>query len=251
MKYTSLFVALWLFWSLYPAKIFAQIGFTQQGQASYYAAKFDGRLTANGEKFTNKDFTAAHPCLAFNSLVKVTNLRNGKSVIVRINDRGPHIKARILDMSKAAAEEIGMIQSGIATVNIEVISTDKDLQKARPELDIIAAHKPSIKTEAPDPDRKIIIPFSSGHTYSLWGTQRFPTGYGIQVASFADIDNAKNVCKELMSAEVKEAYIQVEWKGGEKIHRVLAGSFSEESEAHGYKQMLEKLGFAGFVKKHF
>src|SRR5687768_202871 len=99
MKFTVFLVALWLLWSLFPAKLSAQTGYTQQGKASYYAAKFDGRLTANGEKFTNKELTAAHPSLAFNSIVKVTNVSNGKSVVVRINDRGPHTKARILDMS--------------------------------------------------------------------------------------------------------------------------------------------------------
>jgi rare lipoprotein A len=251
MKYTSLFVALWLFWSLFPAKLYSQVGYTQQGKASYYAAKFDGRPTASGEKFTNKNLTAAHPSLAFNSLVKVTNVKNGKSVIVRINDRGPHTKARILDMSKAAAQEIDMIQSGIATVNIEVISTNKEIEEAKPDIQVIAAGKPSVKTPAADPDKKISIPFSTGRTYSLWGTERYPTGYGIQVASFADLENAKGVCKELLAANVKEAYIQVEWKGGEKVHRILAGSFSDEIQAHDYKQELEKLGFSGFVKKHF
>jgi rare lipoprotein A len=251
MKYTSLFTALWLFWSLFPAKLYSQVGYTQQGKASYYAAKFDGRPTASGEKFTNKNLTAAHPSLAFNSLVKVTNVKNGKSVIVRINDRGPHTKARILDMSKAAAQEIDMIQSGIATVNIEVIGADKKAQEPKPDIEVITAVKPSINVPKPDPDKKISIPFSIGHTYSLWGTERFPSGYGIQVASFADLDNAKGVCKELLAAEVKEAYIQVEWKDGEKVHRVLAGSFSNELLAQDYKQDLEKIGFQGFVKKHF
>jgi rare lipoprotein A len=251
MKYTSLFVALWLFWSLFPAKLYSQAGYTQQGKASYYAAKFDGRPTANGEKFTNKNLTAAHPTLAFNSLVKVTNVKNGKSVIVRINDRGPHTKARILDMSKAAAQEIDMIQSGIATVNIEVVGTSENMQATKQDIQVVAVNKPSLKTPAADPDRRINIPFSIGHTYSMWGTERFPIGYGIQVASFADLDNAKGVCKELLAAEVKEAYIQVEWKSGEKVHRVLAGSFPDEVQAQDYKYALEKLGFPGFIKKHF
>jgi rare lipoprotein A len=251
MKYTCLFVALWLFWSLCPAKLYSQVGYTQQGKASYYAAKFDGRPTASGEKFTNKDLTAAHLTLAFNSLVKVTNVKNGKSVIVRINDRGPHIKARILDMSKAAAQEIDMVQSGIATVNIEVVGTEDASLTSKPDLQVIEANKPTIKTPTPDPDKKITIPFSTGHTFSQWGTERFPSGYGIQVASFADLDNAKGVCKELAAAEVNEAYIQVEWKDGGKVHRVLAGSFADEIQAQDYKQALEKLGFSGFIKKHF
>jgi rare lipoprotein A len=96
---------------------------TEQGKASYYASKFDGRPTANGETFSNKELTAAHPSLAFNTLVKVTNISNGKSVVVRINDRGPHIKARVLDMSKAAAREIDMVETGIATVQLEILDS--------------------------------------------------------------------------------------------------------------------------------
>jgi rare lipoprotein A len=250
MKYTSLFVALCLVWSLLSVNVQAQNGYRQQGKASYYAAKFDGRETASGEIFTNDALTAAHLSIPFNSLVKVTNVRNGKSVVVRINDRGPHIKARILDMSKAAAKEIDMIQSGIATVDIEVLATDAQLQHTKSGIDIPRVQSPAIKSSLPDPDKKITLPFTSGHTYSLWGTERFPKGYGIQVASFADLQNAKDVCKELLAAEIKEVYLQVEWKNGQKAHRILVGSFDNETEAQACKQTLEKIGFEGFVKRH-
>ncbi|NOZ62072.1 MAG: septal ring lytic transglycosylase RlpA family protein [Calditrichaeota bacterium] len=94
---------------------------TQQGKASYYADSFKGNKTANGEIYDPKKFTAAHRTLPFGTRVRVTNLFNDKSVVVRINDRGPFIKSRIIDLSRAAAEQLGIIDSGVAEVLIEVL----------------------------------------------------------------------------------------------------------------------------------
>ena len=92
------------------------------GIASYYAAKFHGRRTASGEKFSSKLMTAAHLTLPFGTQLKVTNLRNMKSVIVRVNDRGPHVLGRIVDLSRAAAELIGMRHTGTAHVELEILA---------------------------------------------------------------------------------------------------------------------------------
>lgn len=91
------------------------------GVASYYHDKFNGRKTANGEIFDNEEFTAASRHLPFGTVVKVTNIRNGKSVEVRINDRGPFHKNRALDLSKAAFEEIGDTKKGHMPVEYEII----------------------------------------------------------------------------------------------------------------------------------
>ena len=92
-----------------------------EGKASYYANQFHGRKTANGETFNMNEFTAAHPSLPFGTWVRVTNLRNGKDVIVRINDRGPFIKGRVIDLSVGAAKQIGLFKSGTAQVRVEAI----------------------------------------------------------------------------------------------------------------------------------
>lgn len=89
--------------------------------ASYYHDKFNGRKTASGEIFDNSKFTAANRTLPFGTNVKVTNLKNGKEVIVRINDRGPFHSARSLDMSKAAFDEIGDISHGTIPVEYEIV----------------------------------------------------------------------------------------------------------------------------------
>ncbi|HQJ74884.1 MAG TPA: septal ring lytic transglycosylase RlpA family protein [Bacteroidota bacterium] len=91
------------------------------GIASYYSMKHENKRTASGEKYKSSNLTAAHRTLPFGTLVKVTNLKNNKSVIVKINDRGPFVKGRILDLSYSAAKEIDMLMNGMAKVKIEVI----------------------------------------------------------------------------------------------------------------------------------
>jgi rare lipoprotein A len=92
---------------------------TQQGKASYYADYFKGRRTANGETFRQHKLTAAHRTLPFGTKVKVVNLANGRTVKVRINDRGPFVDGRIIDLSKKAARRLGMINTGVAPVEIK------------------------------------------------------------------------------------------------------------------------------------
>ena len=94
---------------------------TYYGKASWYGPKFHGRTTANGETFNSYGLTAAHRSLPFGTKVKVTNLRNGRSVIVRINDRGPFIKGRIIDLSTGAAQKLNMVGSGLANVQIDIL----------------------------------------------------------------------------------------------------------------------------------
>ncbi len=95
--------------------------FKQKGIASWYGKENHKKLTASGEPYNMYAYTAAHKTLPFGTIVKVTNLKNGKSVIVRINDRGPFVKGRIIDLSYASAKKIGLIEKGTAPVSIEVL----------------------------------------------------------------------------------------------------------------------------------
>jgi rare lipoprotein A len=101
----------------------------EEGVASYYADKFHGRKTSNGETFDMNKLTAAHKSLPFNSVVRVTNKNNGKSVVVRINDRGPFIDNRIIDLSLAGAKAVEMIGTGTAPVTLEVLEFGPDPKK--------------------------------------------------------------------------------------------------------------------------
>jgi len=104
--------------------------FVQTGMASWYGSEFKGHKTASGERYDPESLTGAHRKLPFNTLVCVTNLRNNRSVIVRINNRGPYIKSRIIDVSRAAARKLDMMHSGVARVRIEKFTPDKGAQKA-------------------------------------------------------------------------------------------------------------------------
>ncbi|NWB98906.1 septal ring lytic transglycosylase RlpA family protein [Pseudomonas gingeri] len=94
-------------------------GYDETGMASYYGAQHQGKRTASGEPFDQHAMTAAHRQLPFGTRVKVTNLANDKSVIVRINDRGPHTRGRLIDLSREAAAQLGMLQNGTARVRIQ------------------------------------------------------------------------------------------------------------------------------------
>ncbi|MCR4667503.1 MAG: septal ring lytic transglycosylase RlpA family protein [Desulfovibrio sp.] len=102
-------------------------GFTQTGIASYYADDFHGKRTSSGERFNTNSMTCAHTILPFDTKLKVTNLQNGLSVQVRVNDRGPFSKNRIIDLSRSAAEKLEFINQGTARVHIEAIGSEEDL----------------------------------------------------------------------------------------------------------------------------
>ena len=94
---------------------------TLRGQASYYADSLQGEKTASGEPYDNNAMTAAHPTLPFGTVVRVTYLKTGKTAEVTINDRGPHVKNRIIDLSGAAAQRLGLMDDGVGAVEIEVL----------------------------------------------------------------------------------------------------------------------------------
>lgn len=129
----TLIVSLFL---LFTANIFAQdstLVERQEGIASWYGAEFEGRPTASGETFNSSLLTAAHPSLPFGTMLKVTNRHNGKSVIVRVNDRGPFVAARIIDVSRGAAERLDMIVTGTAPVIVESADANSPSSPVNPE----------------------------------------------------------------------------------------------------------------------
>jgi rare lipoprotein A len=107
--------------SLLPKVKAVPVLYSTEGIASYYADAFDGRTTSNGETFDMDALTAAHQSFPFNTIARVTDLKTGRSVKVRINDRGPYWEHRIIDLSRGAAAKIGILDRGIALVKIDVI----------------------------------------------------------------------------------------------------------------------------------
>src|ERR1700722_17110133 len=110
----------------------ARVGSTETGVASWYGVPYDGRRAASGEVYDMRQLTAAHRSLPFQTWVEVTNLFNGKQVDVRINDRGPFVKGRIVDLSQAAARDIDMLRAGTTRVRLKVIPTPNILPVTSP-----------------------------------------------------------------------------------------------------------------------
>jgi len=178
--------------------------YRESGGASWYGPGFHGRITASGERFNTNDLTAAHKTLPFGTRVRVTNTANGKSVVVRINDRGPFIQGRIIDLSRAAAERLDMLKSGTADVLVETLGSAG------------TAGVSSIKDQ------------ETGST----------SGKSIQVASFGDRNNAERLTQRLSGAGL-EAKIQ---QSG-SYYRVIIPEVSEEKLDSVLKD-LDGLGFA-------
>jgi rare lipoprotein A len=131
---------------LIPTIVFSQVGFNQTGKGSYYNDRYHGQKTKSGEKYDMNSYTAAHRELPMQTKIKVTNIKNNKSVILRVNDRGPFSHGRIVDVSKVAAKELGMIEEGVVNVKLEVIqdTTEKETPNvAKDSTSVTSTTKPN------------------------------------------------------------------------------------------------------------
>lgn len=131
------------------------IDYRATGEASWYGPGFSGKKTASGERYNQKALTAAHPTLPLGTSVKVTNLKNDRSVIVRINDRGPFARGRIIDLSKGAAEKLGMLGPGTSEVELSAISTP--IENDMPAKEMLA-----FKSKETSDKRSKLSPSSAG-----------------------------------------------------------------------------------------
>jgi len=113
-----------------PPQEASQPFFSEEGLASWYGNTHDGKTTADGEHFDQSALTGAHRSLPFNTNVRVTNLKSGKTVVVRINDRGPFVKGRIIDLSAAAAATLGVAKNGIDKVRVDAFAADQTRRQA-------------------------------------------------------------------------------------------------------------------------
>jgi rare lipoprotein A len=163
--------------------------FSQKGFASWYGPGFHGRRTANGERFNMNDLTAAHPSLPFGTLVEVRNPRSGKSVTVRINDRGPFAKNRVIDLSYAAAREVGVWGPGTAFVELYPSSGGERMGSASRFTVQAGAFSEHDRAVALHQELARIYPETTVHSDGTWNR--------VQVGVFTDRERAESVRREL------------------------------------------------------
>ena len=186
----------------------------KKGKASFYADRFEGRTTANGEIFTQSKPTAAHKTLPFGTMLRVTNLANGKSVIVTVNDRGPFVPGRIIDLSKSAAKKLDFIKLGVVDVLVEVLPDKLPDEKTVPA-----------KTEQPE-------------FWELETKRSRPKGFGVQVGSFKSSSNLIRLVNKLQLGYKKKITVQVKTVQSVNIYSVLVGLFNTREKAKKFQQKI-------------
>jgi len=190
----------------YPTVV--HVGDTFHGISSWYGPNFHGKLTSNGEKYNMWAMTAAHKTLPMNTIVRVTNRRNGKSAIVRINDRGPFVATRIIDLSKAAASKIGMIGRGTAPVKLEVLGFARKGSHGVPSRKQLKKSPKSIATG----------------------------GYALQIASFRKLRGAILTQEKYDKKNGYRTVIKDVRGANGRLFKVLLEGFKSEKEAKDYKK---------------
>jgi rare lipoprotein A len=184
-------------------------GFIQTGIASWYGDDFHGKKTSNGETYDMHAMTAAHKTLPLGVFVRVTNTANGNEAIVRVNDRGPFVKGRIIDLSYSAAKALGADIAGTAPVRVEALGYQGD---------------GTGRYMAPD---------------------NYDTGnYTVQIGAFTEPGNAKRLSEE-MKGTYGFSEIHSAWVGGERFYRVYVGRHSSLSSAETAERNMEEHGYPG------
>lgn len=220
-------LALFALLTLSSISVFAQK--TEEGMASFYADKFNGKKTANGETYHHAKKTAAHRTLPFGTIVKVTNLENQKQVIVRINDRGPFKKNRIIDLSKSAAQSLGFVSKGLTKVRIEVVGSLDDFDKPQQQI------QNNPKTTSTTPTQKP----KTSNLYKLSITKQNKGGFGIQLGSFNDFSSAARMIASFGEKQMPEVLLQIEQKANEEVYKVIAGPWENRFAAEDKKSQFK------------
>ncbi|MBX0334407.1 septal ring lytic transglycosylase RlpA family protein [Pontibacter sp. HSC-14F20] len=182
---------------------------TQIGSASWYGSKYHGRKTSSGERYNKNDMTAAHKTLPFGTMVKVTNPANDESVVLRINDRGPFVGNRIIDVSEAAARKLGIHTAGVAKVKVEVLDKSE-----------VAAATAEAKPSA--------------FTIQMAASQKQAEELSRKLKAF-DKHLSLDIAKERVN--------------GREVVRVNAGKFTSKNEAEAFNELLKEEGLAGKVSE--
>jgi rare lipoprotein A len=249
-----------------------QPNYDETGIASWYGDAFQMKATANGETFDMNQFSAAHTTLPLPSIVEVTNLDNGKTLRVRVNDRGPFVDNRIIDLSRAAAQQLGYDRKGLARVRVKYIgpaplagpeagvryasatatATPSAPLAAASSMPIAVAPAESIQvaTLAPPPAAKATsLPPLTGADLGAPAARAAPTAaaqsaqaYRIQAGSFSDQGNAQRAAAQL--AATGTAVIEPVQRGGVTLYRVTLPGPTDEAEAYALRDKVASFGFA-------
>jgi rare lipoprotein A len=215
-----------IFFMMCPALVsLAQI---QTGKASFYADKFEGHPTASGEKYRHNKLTAAHKTLPFGTIVRVTNLANGNTVDVEINDRGPYIEGRVIDLSRSAAEKLGFVNLGVTDVKLEVIDPGSGKAKSQPvTID------------------NVVVDENEYYNFEISSFK--PKGFGVQIGTYQELVNLLRLTENLKSSYKKNVTVQVKILNGVKFYSLIIGPFQTRAKAENFHNDVKNKYSGSFI----
>lgn len=233
-------------------------GYQQTGAASWYGQDFQGRRTASGEVFDQEALTAAHPTLPIPSLVQVTNLENGREVIVRVNDRGPFTGDRVIDLSRGAANVLGFEQQGQARVHVRYLGPAPRRVNADGTAAPESVHAPASAPQQTEEGPRSLLPSRAAETAELAGApvqdrpaftpaRAAPVGaFFVQVGAYSDPVNAQRV-RDAVSAAGPVVVDTRTMASGAELFRVRVGPWASREEADAARRQLSTLGYGESV----
>jgi len=223
-----------------------------EGVASYYAEPYHGRRTANGEIFdTYNGMTAAHKTLPFNTVVRVKNLNNGEEVDVRINDRGPFIKGRVIDLSLIAAKQIDLVRAGIAPVKLQVLKDGSPTTKPAAPAPVPVAPSPPVPVSPPtvpapvEPDPAPVQPLPQLVAESVPSDPGILPTYGVQVGAFQTESAAIRLRDDLALRYMNVSILSI--LTDQTLYRVRVGNVMDISSAEQLARQLRDEHFNTFI----
>ena len=231
---------------------FAQV---QTGKASFYADKFEGRRTASGVKYYHNKATAAHRHLPFGTKVRVTNLANNKTVIVEINDRGPFVSGRIIDLSKSAAQKLGYVPIGVTDVVIEVVGNANDTidDLGIPEETVTtgnegATNNQETTTTTPTSTNTSAVSNVEPNEFYELNIERIePDWFGVQIGSFQEVANLIRLADNLKISYQKDVTVQVKTVQNIKVYSLILGKFNNRDQAERFRDKVSKKYPGSFI----
>lgn len=247
---------------------FAQNSRTEYGKCGYYAASFQGRPTANGEKYDKNALTCSHKSLPFGTYIRVTRIDNNKSVVVRVNDRGPFIEGYVVDVSGAAAEQLDLLKVGTARVKIAVLTTkgeeDNTVADATGSTQLIipkqatSAEKPA--TYSRETSRTSLAGNTTTDKSPQAGTDKGQvvsdlykvdikksekSGFGIQISTLFDANNVLPIINKLQSQWPDKVLVCVIKDEANNVatYKIIVGPFTDKKTAGSQQKLVSKKGY--------
>jgi len=223
-----------------------------RGRASWYGREHQGHRTSSGERFDRNKYTCAHKTLPFGTRLRVTNPNNGKSVVVRVADRGPFRHSRILDLAEIAARPLNIVQQGAVDVIAEIVPDTTPLGPITAPADLATlVSDASLALNSPLESTDIEVPVpTTGVMAPVPAAVAMPT-YMVQAGTFADARNAQAMLAKILAVDNHlSVTVASETNGTKFLNRVVVGQFNSRADAEAVRKRLQQRGIVAMVRQH-